>query len=158
MNASQTYYKQEQAKKFKDWTTSGLEFLLKSRRDVLTGSQIALIEKKLLKEKREVLVPYAMVPMAPHHKSTIKTHHKMSHEALVAKLLKHQEVKFKHDSHFIYIQERSDGDYEGNVYYSQRDYREDESSIDGGICTTFIPEIAIEYFIELADDLTKRGL
>jgi hypothetical protein len=82
----------------------------------------------------------------------------MDHQTLAAKLLKHQEVKFKHNSHFIYIQERSDGDYEGDVYYSQRDCREDESSIDGGTCTTFIPEIAIKYFIELADDLTKRGL
>ena len=82
----------------------------------------------------------------------------MNNEALVAKLLKYQEVKFKHNNHFIYIQERSDGDYEGDIYHSQRDYREDESPIDGGISTTFIPEIAIEYFIELADDLAKRGL
>ena len=82
----------------------------------------------------------------------------MNNEMLVAKLLKYQEVKFMHDSHFIYIQERSDGDYEGDIYYSQKEYKQDEGSIDGGICTTFIPEIAIEYFIDLADDLTKRGL
>ncbi len=82
----------------------------------------------------------------------------MNNETLVAKLLKHQEVKFKHNNHFIYIQERSDGDYEGDIYYSQKEYKQDESSIDGGTCTTFIPDIAIDYFIEIADDLTKRGL
>jgi hypothetical protein len=49
MNASQTYYKQEENKKFQDWTKGGLEFLLKSRTDVLTSSQIALIEKQLIK-------------------------------------------------------------------------------------------------------------
>jgi hypothetical protein len=64
MNASQTYYKQEQGKRFKDWTTAGLKFLLRSRRDVLTVSQIALIEKKLLEEKREVPEYCATVPMA----------------------------------------------------------------------------------------------
>ncbi|MCX6075651.1 MAG: hypothetical protein NTW78_02045 [Campylobacterales bacterium] len=47
MNASETYYKQEEGKKFKDWTKGGLEFLLQSRTDILTMSQIALIEKKL---------------------------------------------------------------------------------------------------------------
>ena len=142
MNASETYYKQEESKKFKDWTQDGLEFLLKNRTDVLTTSQIALIEKQL----------------ATFSSLTTKGHKTMNNEMLVAKLLKYQEVKFKHDSHFIYIQERSDGDYEGDIYYSQKEYKQDEGSIDGGICTTFIPDIAIDYFIELADDLTKRGL
>ena len=64
MNASQAYYKQEQAKRFKDWTKIGLEFLLKSRRDVLTVSQILLIEKKLLEEKREIPKYCTTVPMA----------------------------------------------------------------------------------------------
>lgn len=49
MNASETYYKQEETNKFKDWTKGGLEFLLKNRTDVLTISQITLIEKKLVK-------------------------------------------------------------------------------------------------------------
>ena len=142
MNASETYYKQEESKKFKEWTQGGLEFLLKNRTDVLTTSQIALIEKQL----------------ATFSSLTTKGHKTMNNEMLVAKLLKYQEVKFKHDSHFIYIQERSDGDYEGDIYYSQKEYKQDEGSIDGGICTTFIPDIAIDYFIELADDLTKRGL
>ncbi len=64
MNASQTYYKQEEGSSFKDWTKIGLEFLLKSRRDVLTVSQIALIEKKLLEEKREVPSSFATIPTA----------------------------------------------------------------------------------------------
>lgn len=68
MNASQTYYKQEESKKFKDWTKGGLEFLLKNRADVLTMSQIASIEKQLTKiyseEKREMSVDCATMPMA----------------------------------------------------------------------------------------------
>ena len=69
MNASQTYYKLEEGRRFKDWTKIGLEFLLRSRRDVLTVSQISLIEKKLLEEKREVP---EYLPMA----SLYKTHNK----------------------------------------------------------------------------------
>lgn len=68
MNASQTYYKQEEKSKFKDWTKCGLEFLLKSRTDILTVSQIALIKKQLTKlymeEKREVVTDDTTVLMA----------------------------------------------------------------------------------------------
>ncbi|MCX6076282.1 MAG: hypothetical protein NTW78_05260 [Campylobacterales bacterium] len=68
MSASETYFKQEEGKKFKDWTKGGLEFLLKNRTDVLTTSQISLIEKKLaklyLEEKRKVPADCAMIPMA----------------------------------------------------------------------------------------------
>lgn len=64
MNASQTYYKQEEGRRFKEWTTAGLKFLLRSRRDVLTASQISLIEKKLLEEKREMPTVCATVSMA----------------------------------------------------------------------------------------------
>jgi hypothetical protein len=68
MNASETYYKQEESKKFKDWTQGGLEFLLKSRADVLTMPQIALIKKQLtkiyLEEKREMSADCATIPMA----------------------------------------------------------------------------------------------
>lgn len=59
MNASEAYYKQEEKSKFKEWTKGGLEFLLHNRTDVLTTSQIALIEKQLaklyLEGKREIL-------------------------------------------------------------------------------------------------------
>lgn len=82
----------------------------------------------------------------------------MNNETLVAKLLKYQEVRFKYNNHFIFIQERSDGDYEGDIYYSQKEYKEGESSIDGGVYSTLIPEVAIAYFTELANDLTSRGL
>ncbi|QOY51357.1 hypothetical protein [Candidatus Sulfurimonas baltica] len=58
MSASEAYYRQEEGIKFKDWAKGGLEFLLMNYTDVLTTSQIALIEKKLaklyLKEKREM--------------------------------------------------------------------------------------------------------
>lgn len=65
MSESETYYKQEEKSKFKEWTKGGLEFLLKSRSAVLTMSQIALIQKQLaklhLEEKREMTVNDAII-------------------------------------------------------------------------------------------------
>lgn len=47
MNAVEYYYSLEEKKKFKDWTKSGLEFLLKDSADILTMSQIKIIEDRL---------------------------------------------------------------------------------------------------------------
>ena len=68
MDASEAYYKQEEKSKFKEWTKCGLEFLLKSRADVLTMPQIALIKRQLAKlymeEKREMAADDTTIPMA----------------------------------------------------------------------------------------------
>lgn len=41
------YYKHEESRNFINWTRSGLEFLLKEKKDILTRSQIEKIEKIL---------------------------------------------------------------------------------------------------------------
>ena len=68
MDASEAYYKQEEKSKFIEWTKCGLEFLLKSRADVLTMPQIALIKRQLAKlymeEKREMAADDTTIPMA----------------------------------------------------------------------------------------------
>ena len=77
---------------------------------------------------------------------------------IVSELLENEEVTFTYDNHFIYIQERAEGGYEGDIYESEKEYEAGEDCIDGGICETIVAVIAIEFFTDMARDLTERGL
>ncbi len=63
-----------------------------------------------------------------------------------------------YDNHFIYIQERVEGGYEGDVYESKKDYENGEDCLDGGICESIVAFIAIEFFLDISRDLTNQRL
>jgi hypothetical protein len=58
------------------------------------------------------------------------------------------EVLFSFKEKYIYIQERTDGSYEGDIYESEAAFDNGEDPIDGGICETNDPETAIQFFKE----------
>jgi len=77
---------------------------------------------------------------------------------IVSELLENEEVTFTYDNHFIYIQERVEGGYEGDIYKSRTEYEAGEDCVDGGICETISAIAAIEFFTDIERDLTERGL
>lgn len=81
----------------------------------------------------------------------------MNTKSLAKQLNKHQEVQFKHKRHYIYIKTSDEAEYKGDIHYSKIEYKKNET-LNGGICITLMPKIAIEHFIKLSDDLIKRGL
>lgn len=77
---------------------------------------------------------------------------------IVSELLENEEVTFNYDNHFIYIQERAEVGYEGDIYESKKEYETGEDCVDGGVCETIIAIVAVEFFTDIARDLTERGL
>ena len=77
---------------------------------------------------------------------------------IVDSLLINEEVTFTYDKHFIYIQERVDGGYEGDIYESKEAYENDEECLDGGVCESIVACVVIEFFMDIARDLTKARI
>lgn len=76
-----------------------------------------------------------------------------------AKLLKRAGyVEIKNGNHLIYIQEDSNGGFDGSVYI-EKDYKEDNDidCIDGGVFEDDSELEAIKFFIEMSQDLEKGG-
>ena len=71
-------------------------------------------------------------------------------------LLEKEEVLFSFNGFYIYIQEKVDGGYEGDIYESEEAFDNGEEPIDGGICDSVLPYIAIEFFKEMTEDLKVR--
>jgi hypothetical protein len=74
---------------------------------------------------------------------------------IVDTLLKNKEVSFNYKNHFLYVQERADGDYECDIYESKSDFENEGEIIDGGICETIIAAVAIQFFIDTIEELEK---
>jgi len=73
-------------------------------------------------------------------------------------LLTEEEITFTYDNHFIHVQESCEGGYDGSVYNSKEEYENAEDPIDGGSCETIVAIAAIEFFMDIARDLTEKGL
>ncbi len=73
-------------------------------------------------------------------------------------LLEEEEVTFTYENHFIHIQERCEGGYDGSVYASEEDYENEMDCLDGRQVETIVAIAAVEFFIDISRDLTKRGL
>ena len=71
-------------------------------------------------------------------------------------LIKNEEVLFSFNGYYIYIQERVEGGYEGDIYASEEAFDNGEEPIDGGVCDTEVPFIAIEFFKKVANDLKRE--
>lgn len=67
-------------------------------------------------------------------------------------------VEITDGNHLIYIQENSNGGFDGSVYI-EKDYTEDNDidCIDGGVFEDDSAVDAIKFFIEMAEDLVKGG-
>ena len=74
---------------------------------------------------------------------------------IVETLLTDEEVTFTYDSHFIHIQEHSEGGYEGSIYNSKEDYEEGIDPLDGGVCETIVAITALEFFTDISRDLSE---
>ena len=79
------------------------------------------------------------------------------HIDLTKELEENEEVSFNYNEHFIHIQTHSEGGFDGSIYNSEDNYRNDEDCIDGGICEAILECVAIGFFMEIADDL-QRGV
>jgi hypothetical protein len=77
-------------------------------------------------------------------------------EEIVNKLLEQEEVLFHYNNYYIYIQEKVDGGYEGDIYESEEAFDNGENPLDGGICDSIVAIAAIEFFKEICEDLKKR--
>lgn len=77
-------------------------------------------------------------------------------EKISEKLLENEEVLFSFNGYYIYIQERVEGGYEGDIYASEKSFDNGEEPIDGGVCDSELPFIAIEFFKEVANDLKGK--
>ena len=77
---------------------------------------------------------------------------------IVNELLENQKVTFTYDNHFIHIQEHSESGYDGSVFNTQKEYDNQEECLDGGVCETIVAVIAVEFFMDIARDLTERGV
>jgi len=77
---------------------------------------------------------------------------------IVNTLLEEEEVTFKYENHFIHIQESCEGGYDGSVYASEEEYENEEDCLDGGVCETIVAITAVEFFLDISRDLTKRGI
>ncbi len=77
-------------------------------------------------------------------------------EKISEKLLKEEEVLFSCNGFYIYIQERVAGGYEGDIYESEAAFDNGEEPIDGGVCDSVLPFVAIEFFKEMTEDLKAR--
>ena len=77
-------------------------------------------------------------------------------EKISEKLLENEEVLFSFNGYYIYIQERVEGGYEGDIYASEEAFDNGEEPIDGGVCEAILPFIAIEFFKEVANDLKRK--
>jgi len=77
---------------------------------------------------------------------------------IVNTLLEEEEVTFKYENHFIHIQESCEGGYDGSVYASEEDYKNEMDCLDGGQVETIVAIAAVEFFTDISRDLTKRGL
>ena len=71
-------------------------------------------------------------------------------------LLEKEEVLFFFNNFYIYIQERVEGGYEGDIYASEEAFDNGEEPIDGGVCDSILPYIAIEFFKDMTKDLEAR--
>ena len=77
-------------------------------------------------------------------------------EKISEKLLENEEVLFSFNGFYIYIQERVDGGFEGDIYESEAAFDNGEEPIDGGVCDSVLPNVAIEFFKEMTEDLKGR--
>lgn len=71
-------------------------------------------------------------------------------------LLEKEEVLFSFNGFYIYIQEKVDGGYEGDIYASEVAFDNGEEPIDGGVCDSVLPFVAIEFFKDMIRDLKAR--
>lgn len=80
----------------------------------------------------------------------------MTAEKIVNILLEKEEVIFSFNSFYIYIQERLEGGYEGDIYESEEAFDNGKEPLDGGMCDSVLAFIAIEFFKDMAEDLKAR--
>jgi hypothetical protein len=72
-------------------------------------------------------------------------------------LLAEEEVLFHFNNHYIYIQERVEGGYEGDIYTSEEAFDNGEDPLDGGICESVSALTSIVYFLDISRDLEARS-
>ncbi len=83
---------------------------------------------------------------------------KTQEEILIDQFLTEEEIGFTYKKYFIFIQEHSEGGYDGSVYSSKEDYENEEDCLDGGVCESLLAFIAINFFKEIADDLELKEM
>ena len=80
----------------------------------------------------------------------------MNREKIVKTLEEQEEVLFTYKNHYIYIQERIEGGFESDIYESEQSFDNGENAIDGGICDSILATVAIEFFIEMVNELINK--
>ena len=68
---------------------------------------------------------------------------------MIEKILKEKgEVLFSFNNRYIYIQERVESGFEGDIYESEEAFDNGEDPLDGGICDCEDAKTAIQFFKE----------
>ena len=72
---------------------------------------------------------------------------------IIKKLEEQEEVLFTYKNHYIYIQERVDGGFEGDIYESEKAFDNGEDALDGGICDCQTATEALQFFQDMVHEL-----